>query len=162
PVQYGYWYYSHFPALSLPYHPPVFPAFEALVYAVFGVSTFAARVAVALATFAAVVLLYKLVLRTHHSQILAACVTITIFALPRVQRLSNTIMLEVPALAFVLAAFFFVTPDDDAFETPRSVLFALFAAAAIWTKQTVFLFLIPFLYLGLFWRWKLLRKPYFW
>jgi 4-amino-4-deoxy-L-arabinose transferase-like glycosyltransferase len=161
-VQYGYWYYSRLPALSLPYHPPVFPAFEALVFAAFGVNTFAARLAIALATFAAVVLLYKLVLRTHQSQMLAACVTITMFALPRVQRLSATVMLEVPAMVFVLAAFFFITPDDDAFWTPRSLLFALFASAAIWTKQTVFLFLIPFMYVGLFWRWKLVRRPYFW
>src|SRR5215471_5415546 len=83
PVQYGYWYYSHFPALSLPYHPPVFPAFEALVYAVFGVSTFAARLAVAIATFVAALLLYRVILRTHRAPILAASVAISFFALPK-------------------------------------------------------------------------------
>lgn len=162
PVQYGYWYYSRLPALSLPYHPPVFPTFEALIYAVFGVNTFAARFAVALSTFVSVLLLYRLVLRTHRAPILAASVVITIFALPRVQRLSATVMLEVPALVLVLAALFFITPDEDAFRTPRSLLFALFAALSIWTKQTVFLFVLPFVYVALFWKWKLLRKPYFW
>ena len=30
PVEYGKYYYSHFPALSLPYHPPLFPVVESL------------------------------------------------------------------------------------------------------------------------------------
>src|SRR5215471_16124288 len=50
PVQFGYWYYSRLPALSLPYHPPVFPAIEALAFAVFGVSPVVARLTVAVAT----------------------------------------------------------------------------------------------------------------
>src|SRR5215469_10230252 len=98
PVQYGYWYYSRLPALSLPYHPPLFPVFEALVYGVFGVNTLAARIAIAIATFAAVLLLYRVILRTHNSPLLATMVTISFFALPRVQKLSATVMLEVPAL----------------------------------------------------------------
>jgi len=162
PVQYGYWYYSRLPALSLPYHPPLFPAFEALVYSVFGVSTLSARFAIAVATFAAVLLLYRLILRTHNAPILAATVTIAFFALPRIQKLSATVMLEMPALVFVLAALFFAIPDEGAFQTRRSLMFALFAAASIWTKQTVFLFVLPFIYVIIAWRWRLLRKSVFW
>jgi hypothetical protein len=161
-VQYGYWYYSRLPALSLPYHPPVFPAFEAVLYAVVGVNTLAARLAIAFATFAAVLLLYRFVLRTHSAPALAASVTVAFFALPRIQKLSATVMLEVPALVFVLAALFFVTPEEEAFQRPRSLLFALFAAAAIWTKQTIFLFAFPFVYVVLSWKWRLLRNRYFW
>src|SRR5215469_9091202 len=162
PVQYGYWYYSRLPALSLPYHPPIFPAFEALVYGVIGVNTLAARIAIAVATFAAVLLLYRVILRTHNSPLLATMVTISFFALPRVQKLSATVMLEVPALVFVLAALVFATPDEGAFQTPRSLMFAVFAAAAIWTKQTVFLFLFPFVYVIVARKWSLLRKSFFW
>lgn len=162
PVQFGFWYYSRLPALSLPYHPPVFPAFEALIYSLAGVNEFAARMAVAIATFAAVMLLYRLVLRSHSSPALALIVTVSFFVLPRIQRLSATVMLEVPALVFVLAALFFVTPEDDAFLTPRSLCFAFFAAAAIWTKQTVFLFVLPFVYVIVSAKWGLLRTPRFW
>ena len=40
-------YFAHYPALSMPYHPPLFPAVEALFYAAFGVSPVSARLAVA-------------------------------------------------------------------------------------------------------------------
>lgn len=162
PVQYGFWYYSRLPALSLPYHPPIFPAFEAIIYSLFGANAYSARLAISIATFAAVMLLYRLVLRTHCSAMLAALVTISFFALPHVQKLSATVMLEVPALVFVLAALWFVTPEQVAFDSPRSLYFALFAAVAIWTKQTVFLFAFPFVYVVLSRKWRLLRKPYFW
>jgi hypothetical protein len=162
PAQYGYWYYSRLPALSLPYHPPVFPAFEALIYTLFGVNAFSARIAVAIATFAVVLLLYRLILRTHNEPILAAVVTIAFFGLPKIQKLSATVMLEVPALVFVLAALFFVMPDEDAFQTSRSLMFAVFAAISIWTKQTVFIILFPFIYVVIAWRWRILRKPVFW
>jgi hypothetical protein len=162
PVQYGYWYYSRLPALSLPYHPPVFPAFEAVIYSVVGVNAFAARLAVAITTFAAVNLLYRLVVRTHSSALLAALVTISFFALPHIQKLSATVMLEFPALTMVLAALWFVIPDQTAFGSRRSLYFALFAALAIWTKQTIFLFAFPFVYVVVSSKWRLLRRPYFW
>ena len=162
PVQYGYWYYSRLPALSLPYHPPVFPVFEALVYSLVGVNAFAARLAEAIATFAAVLLLFRLVLRTHEPAMLATFVTISFFALRQIQKLSATVMLEVPALVFVLAALWFVTPDEDAFDSPRTLYFALFAAAAIWTKQTVFLLAFPLVFVAVSSKWRLLRRPYFW
>lgn len=162
PVKYGYWYYSRLPALSLPYHPPVFPAFEALIFSVVGVSSFAARLSVAIATAAAVFLLFRLVRTSHGSRTLAFVVTASFFALPMTQRLSNTVMLEVPALAFVLAAALFLLPEDEALLTPRSLYFALFAVIAIWTKQTVFLFFLPAVYVAASAKWGLLRKVYFW
>jgi len=106
PVQYGYWYYSRLPALSLPYHPPLFPVFKALIFSIFGVSPFSARLAVAIAAAVAVLLMIRLLRKSHGSPLLALMVTASFFALPTVQRLSNTVMLEIPALVFVLAAFF--------------------------------------------------------
>lgn len=162
PVQYGYWYYSHFPALSLPYHPPIFPAFEAVVYAALGVNAFSARLSVAIATTIAVLLLSRLVRESHNSRLLATVVTASFFAMPSVQHLSATVMLELPALVFVLASLRFLLPEDKAFQTWRSLWFAAFAAAAIWTKQTVFLFFLPFVYVLISGRLRLLRSAYFW
>jgi hypothetical protein len=162
PVEYGYWYYSRLPAVSLPYHPPLFPVFEALIFSVFGVSVFSSRLAVAIATAVAVLLMIRLLRKSHGSVLLALMVTASFFALPTVQRLSNTVMLEIPALVFVLAAFLFLVPDEEILQTRRSLWFAIFAAAAIWTKQTVFLFPLPFLYVLLSGRWNLLRRAYIW
>jgi 4-amino-4-deoxy-L-arabinose transferase-like glycosyltransferase len=162
PVEYGYWYYSRLPALSLPYHPPLFPVLEALIFSIFGVSPFSSRLAVAMATAVAVLLMIRLVRKSHGSRLLALMVTASFFALPSVQRLSNTVMLEIPALVFVLAAFLFLVPDEEILQTRRSLWFAIFAAAAVWTKQTVFLFLLPFLYVLVSGRWNLLRRAYFW
>ena len=162
PVQYGYWYYSRLPALSLPYHPPLFPVFEALIFSIFGVSPFSARLAVAIAATVAVLLMIRLLRKSHGSPLLALMVTASFFALPTVQRLSNTVMLEIPALVFVLAAFLFLVPDEEILQTRRSLWFAIFAAAAIWTKQTVFLLPLPFLYVLVSGRWNLIRRSYFW
>jgi hypothetical protein len=162
PVEYGYWYYSRLPAVSLPYHPPLFPVFEALIFSIFGVSPFGSRLAVAIATAVAVLLMIRLLRKSHDSPLLALMVTASFFALPTVQRLSNTVMLEIPALVFVLAAFLFLVPDEEILQTRRSLWFAIFAAAAIWTKQTVFLFPIPFLYILVSGRWNLLRRSYLW
>ena len=162
PVQYGYWYYSRLPALSLPYHPPLFPVFEALIFSIFGVSPFSARLAVAIAATVAVLLMIRLLRKSHGSPLLAFMVTASFFALPTVQRLSNTVMLEIPALVFVLAAFLFLVPDEEILQTRRSLWFAIFAAAAIWTKQTVFLLPLPFLYVLVSGRWNLIRRSYFW
>ena len=162
PVQYGYWYYSRLPALSLPYHPPLFPVFEALIFSIFGVSPFSARLAVAIAATVAVLLMIRLLRKSHGSPLLALMVTASFFALPTVQRLSNTVMLEIPALVFVLAAFLFLVPDEEILQTRRSLWFAIFAAAAIWTKQAVFLLPLPFLYVLVSGRWNLIRRSYFW
>jgi hypothetical protein len=115
-----------------------------------------------MATAVAVLLMFRLVRKSHGSRLLALMVTASFFALPSVQRLSNTVMLEIPALVFVLAAFLFLVPDEEILQTRRSLWFAIFAAAAVWTKQTVFLFLLPFLYVLVSGRWNLLRRAYFW
>src|SRR5579862_9835579 len=48
PIEYAKNYYGRLPALSMPFHPPVFPAIEAVFYAVFGVNLVAAQLAVCL------------------------------------------------------------------------------------------------------------------
>src|SRR6266481_2307403 len=45
PVAFAQSWYARLPAISLPYHPPLFPLFESLFYAVFGVRYWAARLA---------------------------------------------------------------------------------------------------------------------
>jgi hypothetical protein len=146
PIRYAREYYGHLPALSMPYHPPLFPAIEALFFALFGVKLLTARVAVAVSVGICVLLLYRLVQHTLGSRILAVCVTVSTLSLWTVQVVSRDVMLEFPAMAFTLAALYCLRDMDRSFTMRRALLFAVLAAAAVWTKQhAVFLGAVPFL-----------------
>jgi hypothetical protein len=145
PIEYAKQYYGHLPALSMPYHPPMFPAIEALFFAIFGVKLLAARVAIAISVGISVLLLHRLVQSTLGNRILAVCVTVTTLSLWTVQLVSRDVMLEFPALVFTLAALYCLRDMDRSFTVQRALLFGILAAAAVWTKQhAVFLGAMPF------------------
>jgi 4-amino-4-deoxy-L-arabinose transferase-like glycosyltransferase len=155
PIEYGRFYYNRMPALSIPFHPPLFPAIEALFFAIFGVHLFTARLAIAVCTAVASVLLYRLTRATLGPPILAACITISTFSLWTCTAVSRDVMLEYPALVFTLAAIYCLRGLSDSYPMRRALPFALFAAAALWTKQhTVFLGAVPFLEAALARRWR--------
>jgi hypothetical protein len=163
PIEYAKEYYGHLPALSMPFHPPLFPAIEAVFFAIFGVKYLTARVAVALAVGLAAILLYRLVVATHGSAALAACVTATTFALWTYQQVGKDIMLEYPAMVFTLAALTCLVGIDREYTLRRALLFAVLASAAVWTKQhAVFLGLVPPLYALMTRRWRLLFGKSLW
>ena len=140
PIAYGKEYYGRLPALSMPYHPPLFPAIEALFYFVFGVNLLAARLAVALAVAVCTVLLYRLFAATHHSDVLALCATVTVLSLWNSQLVATDVMLEFPAMAFALAALYCLRDAGREYPLDRALLFATLGAAAVWTKQFAVLF----------------------
>jgi hypothetical protein len=163
PIAYGKEYYGRLPALSMPYHPPLFPAIEALFYFVFGVNLLAARLAVALAVAVCTVLLYRLVAATHHSDVLALCASVTVLSLWNSQLVSTDVMLEFPAMAFALAALYCLRDAGREYPLGRALLFATLGAAAVWTKQfAVFLLAVPPLYFLATGRWRLLFSRNFW
>src|SRR5579871_4730124 len=89
PVQYAIYYYGHFPAITLPYHPPLFPAIEAVFYAIFGVSVFTGRLAVAVAVGMCCILLYRLVCKTHNNTVLAGCVVVSMMMCSNSRRVAS-------------------------------------------------------------------------
>ena len=155
PIEYAKSYYGQYPAISMPYHPPLFPAIEALLFAVFGVKLITARLAIALAAAASAALLFRLARVTLGHPLLAACVTITTFSLWTVQHVAGDVMLELPALVFTFAAVICLRDLDRSYPMRRALCFALFAAVAVWTKQhTVFLGGIPIIHAVLTRRWR--------
>jgi hypothetical protein len=163
PMRYARVYYSRLPALSLPYHPPVFPAVEALAFSLVGVHALAARAVVALAAAAAALLLYRLVLTTHASAMLAALAVAAVFSLRWTRLLSMQVMLEMPALAFCLAALTAIATPERMRSVRNGLLFGVLAGAALWTKQSAaFLGAVPIGYIVLTRRWALLREPATW
>jgi hypothetical protein len=159
PIDYAEEYYGHFPALSMPYHPPLFPAMEAAFFGLFGVKLFTARLAVALNVAVCVVLFCRLVERTLGNSVLAVCAAITTFSLWVSQTVARDVMLEYPAMAFMLAGVLCLHNWDGEFSMKRALAFALLASAAFWTKQhAVILGGIPPLYALLTGRWRLLLR----
>jgi 4-amino-4-deoxy-L-arabinose transferase-like glycosyltransferase len=163
PMAYGQKYYSRMPALSMPFHPPGFPAIEALFYAVFGVNLLAARLAVAVAVAITAALFYRLILATLGSTVIAVCATVTTLSLQQTQTAARDVMLEFPAMAFTLAALYCLRDMKREYRFGPALLFALFASAAFWTKQhTVFVGIVPFLYAIFLGKWRLFFGKAIW
>lgn len=155
PIDYGKFYYSRLPSLSIPFHPPLFPAIESVFFALFGVHLLTARLAVALCVGLSAFLLYRLILATLGSAVLAACVTVSTFSLWTCKYVARDVMLEYPALVFALAALYCLRDLRESYPMRRALPFAVFAAAALWTKQhTVFLGAVPFVEALLARRWR--------
>jgi len=147
PIAYGKAYYGKLPALSIPYHPPMFPGMEAVFFAIFGVNVTAARVLVALTTGLSGYLFYWLVFRTHGSHLLAICSVSTFLFWKGSQLVAGDVMLEFPSMLFIMLALLCLRDLDQGLRWMHALAFAVFAAAAVWTKQhAVFLGLVPFAY----------------
>jgi len=163
PVAFAKAFYSRFPAISIPYHPPVFAMAEAVSFAVLGVNAIAARLPVAIAAGICGVLMYQLVKYTHRSSGLALAATLTFFSLPLCYEVATDVMLEFPALAFTLGALYCLRDLGAGFPPSRAIPFAILASAAVWTKQhAVFLGLVPFAFIVFHGNWRLLRQPTIW
>jgi hypothetical protein len=141
-------YFAHYPALSMPYHPPLFPAVEALFYAAFGVSPVSARLAVAGFVAGAVLLFFHQVRSLQKNSYVAAACVLIFFSLPLTQMLSADVMLELPALFWVLASTVFIASARTEWRLRDAILAGSLAGAAVWTKQTIFVGLIPLLLLA--------------
>ncbi len=163
PVEFARHFYAHYPAISLPYHPPMFPLFEAILYFLFGVGPAVARVAVAITVAASALLLYALIFRLNGSAPLAFLTTITFFALRISRDLASDVMLEFPALVLTLAALYGLRRFDRGFSLRTGIMFALLGGAAVWTKQTAIgLVAVPWVLILLTRRWGYLRQPAIW
>jgi 4-amino-4-deoxy-L-arabinose transferase-like glycosyltransferase len=162
-LSYARVYYSHLPALSLPYHPPLFPLIEALVFVILGVNAFAAKFAIALCVCGSSVLLYWLVLMGSRSCALAVFSTVTFLCLPEALWVGADIMLEFPGLVFTLAAVYCLQGADEEYTMRRALGYAVLAGAALWTRQQmVFLGPLPFAYFLAMGRWRVFRSAPIW
>ncbi len=161
PAAYLKEYFTRYPAISMPYHPPLFPAVEAIFFAAFGVSQVTARATVAVFVAGVSALLVMLVYSTHGSLRVAAASTIIFMAIPLSQSLAADVMLEMPAMFFVLGSLLFMR-SLPTWDTRQAIAAACFAAAAVWTKQVVFAGLVPFLMICVTRRWSLIRRAPFW
>lgn len=143
PVEYAYQYYAQYPALAGVIHwPPLFYLFEGVTFVLLGPTVVSARLAIL--AFALVgITFWFLMVRELQNEWLAAAASILLACTPSVLLFEKSVMLEVPCLAFCLAATWFWS-RYLLHERPADVYrFALFASAAALTKQNA-VYLIPF------------------
>src|SRR4051794_38074443 len=135
PLQFAYEWYLHYPALTISLYPPIFPLTEALMFSVFGFSHPTAQATVTVFAVVAAYGLY-LAMRKTVGTPLAISATLLLFLTPEMLRWSRQIVMEVPALAFLmLATAAFLRYQSTKLDKwlLASVLAALMAA---YTKQT--------------------------
>jgi len=160
PVQYAYEYYAQYPALSGVIHwPPLFYVFEGVSFLVLGPSVVAARLAILFFALMAIAFWFVQVQQLQNEW-MAAAAGLLLACSPSVLLFEKSVMLEIPCLAFSLAATWFWIRYLLK-ENPADVyVCAVFASAAALTKQNA-IYLIPFcIFSGLAVKgWRLFLRP---
>jgi len=147
PMAFALEWFNRYPALTISLYPPIFPLAEAIVFAIVGFSAAAAKATVTIFTAAAAYGMYRVV-RTAAGIIPATGAGIMLLATPEVLRWSREIVMDVPAMAFLLlsAAAFLRYQAEKA--TKQLFMAVLLLLAAVYTKQTA-IFVAPAFLLAL-------------
>ncbi|MBY0514286.1 MAG: glycosyltransferase family 39 protein, partial [Gemmataceae bacterium] len=133
PKGYAVGYFRQYPALGLITWPPFFYAVEGVAMAACGTSYTTARCVLAGFVLLGGWYFFRLMARTHGRWPAALGLALFLFA-PLVYEHSRRVMLEVPALALVLASVFHFERYLDAARRRDAVLACLFAALAALTR----------------------------
>jgi 4-amino-4-deoxy-L-arabinose transferase-like glycosyltransferase len=135
PMAFATDWFRRYPAVTLSLYPPIFPVVEAFAFTVFGFSHAVAQATVAAFTALAAYATYRIASTAVTRPEAAACV-LMVFAAPAVLFWSRQVMLELPFLAFLLLASFFLL-RYLATNKPRTLFMAIFwLLCGVYTKQT--------------------------
>ena len=151
--QYTKQYYAKYPALGLAWYPPFFAMVEAIFYAIFGISTFAARSTVIFFALLGVFIWYVWI-REIYNQEIAFYSGLLFITMPLVVYWSHAVMLEIPTLTMIILSFYCFYKYFELDEKKYAYYLALSLSGALLTKQTA-AFIIP-----LFFSYILIRKKY--
>jgi len=151
--QYTKQYYAKYPALGLTWYPPFFAMVEAIFYAIFGISTFAARFTVIFFALLGVFIWYVWI-REIYNQEIAFYSGLLFVTTPLVVYWSHAVMLEIPTLTMIILSFYCFYKYFELDEKKYAYYLALSLSGALLTKQTA-AFIIP-----LFFSYILIRKKH--
>ncbi len=135
PMAFATEWFMRYPALTISLYPPIFPMAEALVFSIFGFSHAAAQATVAAFTALAAGGAY-LTARSAMPPLAAVGAALLLFATPSVLLWSRQVMMELPALAFLLAASAALLRYQAGGGARRLFLVVILLLAAVYTKQT--------------------------
>jgi len=135
PMEYAMRYYGQYPALSIGYKPPGWPAIQAVFILIFGTEPWAVRLALTGFALLTAIALYRTVVRGG-GVFLAFATAAFALSLPYLIQWSWYAMTELPALAFVLAAGWPFTRYLESRSGRSLALTILLLTVAVWCKQT--------------------------
>jgi 4-amino-4-deoxy-L-arabinose transferase-like glycosyltransferase len=130
--------YAQYPAFSVPFHPPGYPALLGLFFLLAGLSYESARLFVALLLGVAGCCFFLILRRASAvPRVPALGCALLLLTMPEVARWSRDTMSEIPALAFVLVGSYAFVRWLETSRQRDSVLAFGFAGAAFLSKITV-------------------------
>jgi len=133
PKEYAIEYYKQYPALTILFYPPLFPAVESLFYMVFGVHVWIPVLVVMVFYAVTLIFAYKILSR-HFDQGMAMILSLIFILLPEMAEWGRQVMLEIHAYAMVLVSVYFYLLYVEENKLGRLLLAVLFLAAAMLSK----------------------------
>lgn len=134
PVQYTYRYYAQYPSLGIVMYPPAFYIVEGVAFSIFGPSVVTARLTVVFLALLGLYFWFNLVCELE-DEYTAALSTLLLAFLPSVLRYEKVVMLDLPLMAFCLAASYFWILYLRRGSPHLLYWFATFLCLAFLTKQ---------------------------
>jgi len=162
PMGWAVKYYLQYPAISIGLYPPLFPAAEALIFALLGVSHFAAQATVSIFVALLALAVYQIA-RMRLSPTAATGAALLLLGLPGIAFWGRQVMLEVPAMCFAAWSLYFLVRFIERDRAPMLYASVLALVCALYTKQT-FAFLAPAFVLALVWTrsWRVALRRELW
>lgn len=148
PVAWAEAYYLQYPALSILFYPPLFYVFEAVAFALFGVTQFAAQATVAFFYAVLGFGVYRLA-RLWTSRPAALGAALMLMGAPEFALWGRQVMLDVPATAWLVWGVYAFTRFLRFDRRRDLIVSALLLLAALYTKYNV-VFIVVVLFLGSF------------
>jgi hypothetical protein len=127
-------YFAQYPALSIGHHPPLLPICLVPFYAIFGVSVFAARLAILAFFVLSVVLLYTLVDRVYDEEV-AGWACLLFVSSPIIAGFAQKVLSEIPTIALVLGALNALVRFRDSGRFRDYLLFVVLAVGSLASRQ---------------------------
>lgn len=133
-MTYAEHYFVQYPALSIPHHPPLLPISLVPFYGMFGVTVFAARLAILAYFVLSILLLYTLVERVYDEEV-AGWACLLFASSPIVAWFAQRVLSEIPTIAMVLAALNALVRFCDSGKFRYYLLFGVFAIGSLASRQ---------------------------
>jgi hypothetical protein len=127
-------YFAQYPALSIGHHPPLLPISLVPFYAIFGVSVFAARIAIIAFFVLSIVLLYTLVDRVYDEEV-AGWACLLFASSPIIANYAQRVLSEIPTIALVLGAMNALMRFRDSGRLRDYLLFIFLAVGSLASRQ---------------------------
>lgn len=139
PFLFAQHYYAQYPALSIGHHPPLLPVSLIPFYALFGISIFAARLAILSFFSLSVVLLYRLGARLYDGEV-AGWACLLFASNPLIGWFGQRVLSETPTIALVLGTMNMLVRFCDSGRLRHYILFVVLAVASLASRQlTIFM-----------------------